>query len=99
MAKRKRKKKKKEKRGDGFCGVYSCGEAQSGVPQLYVENVIHWRASVKGGYRRAIQQLLQVASLRCNKRSDGETRVRVGQSSFKHCFQSVDLTRLVLGSL
>lgn len=90
---------KKENRGEGFCCVYSCGEAQSGVPQLYVENVIHWQASVKGVYRRAIQQLLQVTSLRCNKRSDGETRVRVGLSFFKHCFQSVDLTRLVLGSL
>lgn len=61
--------------GERFCCVCSCGEAQSEVRQLYVENVIHWQVSVKGVYRRAIQQLLQVASLRCNNRSDAETRV------------------------
>lgn len=42
--------------------MYSRGGAQSEVRKLHVENVIHWQVSVKGVYRRAIQQLLQVAS-------------------------------------
>lgn len=70
-------KKKKKAEGKNVRCVYSWGEAQSEVRQLYVENVIHWQVSVKGVYRRAIEQLLlQVASLR----SDAETRVTAGLS-------------------
>lgn len=69
-----------KKKGESFCCVYSRGGAQSEVRKLHVENVIHWQVSVKGVYRRAIQQLLQVASPRCCSRSGRETRVTAPQT-------------------